>query len=199
MSGTARSPDQVLSEMLAISPQGDGMPTTPDTNYAAMLAPIANEFSLVEALMLSFATEINPLTAVNLLADYERVLGPDPFGRDVGTLSIQQRQQLAYSRWVTKFGVRAADFIALAASFGETITIQQYSLTTAGAYAGVDLVNHPTQFAWLVTFPPAAVTFPEASSAEAGAFCGSFPASLAQPAIEGRAPAQTSPYFSYTG
>ncbi len=197
MSG--RSPTAVLDELLALSPQGDAMPTTPDTTWAKMLAPLANEFSLVEALMLSFMVEINPLTAVNLLADYERVLGPDPYGRDTGVLSIQQRQQLAYSRWTGKYGVRPADFIALAASFGETISIQQFQLTTAGAFAGDNLVSHPTQFAWLVQFPTPTVTLPEASSAEAGALCGAFEPALAQPAIEGRAPAQTSPYFSYTG
>lgn len=194
-----RSADQVLGELLAIGPQGDGMPTHPDDVYATMLAPIAHEFAGVELLLQSFATEIDPETAENLLTDFERVLGPDPFGRDTTALSIGQRQQLAYSRWTGKYGVRPADFIALAATFGVTITIQEYKLTTAGAAAGTFLVNHPVQFAWVVTLPATVVTVAEASSAQAGDLVSSFAPSLAQPAIAGRAPAHTNPYFSYTG
>jgi uncharacterized protein YmfQ (DUF2313 family) len=195
----ARSLSQVLDELLALAPGGAGMPTTPDTVFAQMLTPWANEISIIEALMLSFKNEINPLNAVNLLPDYERVLGPDPYGRDQQPLDEAQQQELAYSRWVTRFGVRPADFIAFAATFGVVISIQQYSLTSAGAFAGVDLVNAPTQFAWLVTLPAAVETIAEASSAQAGALVSGFPPSLVQPAIAGRAPAHTTPYFSYTG
>ncbi|MHB1305385.1 MAG: putative phage tail protein [Acidiphilium sp.] len=198
MSG-ARTPATVLAELLAIGPRGDGMPTTPDTNYAQMLLALANELSLVETQMLSFETEIDPLSAVNLLADYERVLGPDPYGRDTTALTIGERQQLAYTRWVEKFGVRPQDFIDLAASLGVTITILEYELTTAGAFAGVELVDHPTEFAWLVTLPASAVTSAEAGSASAGDLVSSFPPSLVQPVIAARAPAHTNPYFSYTG
>jgi uncharacterized protein YmfQ (DUF2313 family) len=194
-----RTADQVLDELLAISPPGEAMPNTPCTVFAKMLTPWANELSLVEALMLSFAGEINPLTANNLLADYERVLGPDPYGRDQQPLTVPERQQLAYSRWVTRFGVRPADFVAFAATFGVVISIQQYSLTTAGAFAGVELVNAPTQFSWLVTLPTPIETIAEASSAQAGSLVSSFPPSLVQPAIAGRAPAHTTPYFTYTG
>ncbi len=199
MSGNARNPAQVLSEMLAIGPQGDGMPTTADTQYAAMLAPIGNELSLVEAAMLSFANEISPLTASNLLADYERVLGPDPYARDTGTLSIGQRQQLAYTRWVGKFGVRPADFVALAATFGVTISIEQYSLTVVGAFAGDFLTSNPEQFAWLAILPTAQIESAEASSSQAGDLQSAFAPSLVQPVLQARAPAHTTPHFSYTG
>ncbi|OYV89668.1 MAG: hypothetical protein B7Z57_11610 [Acidiphilium sp. 37-60-79] len=195
----ARSERQVLDDLLAIAPPGDAMPTTPDTVFAQMLMPWANELSLVETLMLAFRAEINPLTAVNLLPDYERVLGPDPYGRDQQPLTQAEQQALTYSRWVTRFGVRAADFVAFAATFGVVISIQQYRVTTAGAFAGVDLVNAPTQFDWLVTLPSAVETLAEASAAQAGNLVSSFPPSLVVPAILGRAPAQTTPYFSYVG
>jgi uncharacterized protein YmfQ (DUF2313 family) len=198
MSGTGRTPAQVLDGLLAIGPQGDGMPTTPDTNYAAMLTPLANELSLVEAAMLSFMQEINPRTAVNLLSDYERVLGPDPYGRDTGTLTLQQRQALAYTRWTGKFGARAADFIALAASFGVAISIQQYSVSSVAQGIGDYLTTAPTQYAWVVTLPTPVLTLAGIGS-EIGDYFDSFPPSLVQPVIQARAPAQTSPYFSYTG
>lgn len=194
-----RSAEQVLAGLLAISVQGDAMPTSPDTMYARMLTPLAGEFALIEALAARFATEINPATALLLLTNYQAVLGPDPYGRDVSALSIGEQQQIAYTRWVGKFGVRPADFIAMAASLGVVISIQQYSLTVAGDFAGVTLVGNPTQFAWLVTLPTPAVTDAEAGSASAGDLCSSFPPNLVQPAIAGRAPAQTNPYFSYTG
>jgi uncharacterized protein YmfQ (DUF2313 family) len=198
MSG-ARTADQVLGELLAISPAGDAMPMSADTGYATMLRPIAAEFATVEALMQAFATEINPLTATYLLADYERVLGPDPYGRDTVPLTIGEQQQLAFTRWTSKIGVRPADFIALAASFGVPITIMEYQVSTVAEGIGDFLVEAPTQFAWLVTLPTPAIAAPEVGASEIGDFLGSFPPSLVQPVIEGRAPAQTNPYFSYTG
>lgn len=138
----SRTPDQVLDELLAISPQGDTMPVSHDTVYAHMLA---------------------------------------------------------HSRWTGKTGVRPADFIALAASRGVSITIREYAVLEAGFFAGAEVVNSPTQFDWLVTLPATIAVYAEAGSMRAGDLVSSFEASLAQPAIAGHAPAHTTPIFSYTG
>lgn len=196
----ARSSEQVLDEMLALSPPGDAMPRTPETMWAQMLAPTAGEVALIEAQAARFEDEIDPGAASYLLPDYERVLGPDPYGRDKALLTVAERQALALSRWVDKYGVRPADFVKLAADLGVTITIREYRLGHAGAMqCGDQCVNHPTEFAWLVTLPSVTVAYGEAGVLQAGQAISAFGASLVAGAIADRAPAHTTPFFSYTG
>jgi len=159
---------------------------------------LAAEISRFEAQAVEMLAEANPGEATYLLSAYQAVLGPDPYGRDLVALTLADQRALALSRWTEKFGVRPADFIAFAATFGVTITIQEYSLTCAGAFTGVDLVGHPTEYAWLVHLPAVTVEVAEASAASVGDLLGSYEPSLAQGAIAGRAPAHTNPYFTYS-
>lgn len=195
-----RSAEQVLAYLLSIDPDGAVFPdlTSPNAVWPLWLAPLAAEIARFEGLAVEMLPESDPGEATYLLADYQRVLGPDPYGRDLVALTLADQRALAFSRWTEKFGVRPADFIAFAATFGVVITIQEYALTTAGAFAGVDLVGHPTEFAWLVHLPAVAVEIAEASAASAGDLLGSYQPSLAQGAIAGRAPAHTNPYFTYS-
>jgi uncharacterized protein YmfQ (DUF2313 family) len=194
-----RSAAQVLSYLLSLDVEGAVFPDQTDINssWAKWLGPLAAEIARFEAQAVAMLPESNPGEATYLLADYQRVLGPDPYGRDLVALTLADQRALALSRWTQKFGVRPADFIAFAASFGVTITIQEYQLTTAGAFTGVDLVGHPVEFAWLVHLPSVTVEVAEASAASVGDLLGSYQPSLAQGAIAGRAPAHTNPYFTY--
>jgi uncharacterized protein YmfQ (DUF2313 family) len=194
----SRDPATVLAELLAISPPGVGMLLqNADTNWAQFLAPLAAEISRFEGFADEMLIEVDPGAAEYLLPDYQRVLGPDPYGRDAIALTLSDQQALALSRWTQKWGVTIDDFIGIAATFGIAITIQEYTLTTSGCECGVLLVGHPTEFAWLVNMPAVAVEYPQAGGASAGDLLGSFAPSLAQPVIAGRAPAHTNPYFSY--
>jgi uncharacterized protein YmfQ (DUF2313 family) len=186
--GPSRSQAAVLAELLAISPIGEALPTAPGLGgvWPEFLTPLAAEISRFESFAQEMLVEVNPGTSNYLLADYERVLGPDPYGRDLVPLTVPQRQALALSRWTNKFGVRPADFIADAAGFGVTATIREYRLTEAsvngnGAFCGALLVNHPVEFDFVVTMPAA-----NTASAQ-----------FVAPMIAGRAPAQTTPVFVY--
>jgi len=193
----SRSPASVLAYLLTLSPDGDALPLDGSGTWPQMLAPLAAEISRFESYAEEMLAEVNPGEAQYLLVDYERVLGPDPYGRNATALTLADQQALTLSRWVTRYGVRPADFIALAASFGITITIQEYQLTTAGCFAGVCLVDGPTSFVWLVNMPAAAIEDAYAGQSSAGDLVGSFAPSLVQPVITGRAPAQTTPVFNY--
>jgi uncharacterized protein YmfQ (DUF2313 family) len=194
----SRTPETVLAELLALSPPGDALPLDGSGVWPQMLWPLANEISRFEGLAEEMLAEVNPGEAQYLLADYERVLGPDPYGRDATALTLADQQALTLSRWTSRYGVRPADFVALAASFGEAITItDDFPLTTAGCFADVCLVDGPTRFVWIVNMPAAVIEYAYASQASAGDLLGSFSPSLVQPVIAGRAPAHTTPVFNY--
>jgi uncharacterized protein YmfQ (DUF2313 family) len=196
----SRDPETVLQDLLSKTPPGQALPLAelPGANWPLWLKPLAAEISRFEGMAEAMMAEVNPGEANYLLTDYERVLGPDPYGRDSVPLSIADRQALALSRWARRYGVRPADFIALAASFGVTITITEYQLTEVGLEAGDLLVSHPAEFQWLVQMPPAAVEVFTAGGSSAGDLLGSYAPSLVEPIIAGRAPAHTTPVFSYS-
>jgi uncharacterized protein YmfQ (DUF2313 family) len=192
----SRSADTVLAELLAISPPGDALPRDPSSMWAAMLKPLAAEIARFESYAEEMLIEVDPSQAVYLLTDYERVLGPDPYGRDSTTLSLTDERALTFSRWVARIGVRPADFIAFAATFGITITIREFAITTVPFTVDAELVNTPVQHQWVVNLPAAVVenlTVPFTVDS----LIDQFAPSLVQPAIAGRAPAQTTPVFNY--
>lgn len=151
----SRTAEQIRDEWLHdLMPPG-AIERSPDGNLAKFLAAFAGPFATLEGDIDGLAQEISPRTAVGLLADYEAVLGPDPCGRDQGNLTLEQRQELAYQRWVAGAGVTPAFFAAMAQAAGYTITIEEPDTPVHGRvrcgetrYGTSDL-----RFLWIVTLP----------------------------------------------
>ncbi len=148
----ARSESQVLDELLTLTPPGWALPHDPASVWASFLAPWANEASLIESTAEGLLLELDPRTCVNLLPDYERCLGPDPYGRDAtgNDLTTTQLATLAYERWTERGNANPADFVALAAQSGIAITVTTYTPFVCGAtpIGTIGLVQTP--FEWTV-------------------------------------------------
>lgn len=150
----SRSATEIHREALSLLPPGMMWSRSPDTLLAAVLEPLAGLLADLEASAEAMMDEVDPRTAVLCLEDFERVLGPDPCGRDLATLTVAQRQQLAHQRWTARGGQSPAYFIALAAARGVAIEIEEVRLSRAGVLrAGERLVGHPEQFIWRVSLP----------------------------------------------
>ena len=200
--GVARSADDVQAELLALFPTGWAINTQPDGMVAKFMRPIANELADFEVQAEAQLLEVDQRQANFLLADYERVLGPDPYGRDSTTVTIEQWRQIAYQRWTSRGGQSTAYFIALAASLGVTITITEKRTSACGrSRCGADrTAPTPAQFAWVVSLPRSVVQRARCGAAASGsAFLGLIEPNAVTPAILRDAPAQTQPIFSYTG
>jgi uncharacterized protein YmfQ (DUF2313 family) len=147
----SRSEDQVLDELLSHLPPGWIWRRDRDSLIAALLTPLASGIADVEALAEEMLHEVDPRLASVCLPDYERVLGPDPCGRDTSTMSLADRRQLAHQRWTARGGASRAYFIGLAAKRGVAITISENRCSYAGEMvAGEELVDFPEQFIWTV-------------------------------------------------
>lgn len=165
----ARTGAQVLDELLAISPGGDALPPGRYGWWAQLLAPLGDALAAAEQLDDTLLWEVDPRTALHLLADFERVLGPDRLGRDQGGLDIGQRRQLAWWRWTCKGGCTPAFYQALAASFGEAITIDTFAASQCGpTVCGDELAPQGDELTWRVNLPADAVFTPVCGAAECG-------------------------------
>jgi uncharacterized protein YmfQ (DUF2313 family) len=196
----SRSSTDVLDGIRQTLPTGWAWPDSNDSIMARFFTPLAAMTSIFEGGAEQLLDEVDPRTADHLLADYERVLGPDPDGRDTGLLS--QRRLVAWQRWTQPGGQSIAFFQALAAVFGQTITITEFRTSACGrARCGAErCAPSPAQFVWLVTLPAAEVLTARCGAARCGNAASGIivPSPLVGP-ITRAAPAHTQPIFSYTG
>lgn len=195
----ARSAGEVLGELLAISPPGEALPQDGDSLWAVWLGPLADAIAALELRQDSLLTQAVPAQATDLLADFERVLGPDPLGRDQGGIDIGQRQALAAQRWGFTGGCSPGFYIGLAASLGITIAITEFTSSQCGAtVCGDVLAPAADELTWRITMPASLVNEAICGVSECGDRLGSF-ASDPLPAMIARyAQPHTLPVFVLT-
>jgi uncharacterized protein YmfQ (DUF2313 family) len=160
----------------------------------------ADQIAYVEQLAEDLMSETDPRSAVNLLPDFERVLGPDPCGRDLDPLSIPERQMLAHQRWTARGGQSISYMISIAANLGVTITIEEFWPSKAGRLkAGQPLRGEGCQFVYRVNVPGLVQVIPfRAGYSRAGNPLGDFKLSNIECELRRVAPAHTEVVFSYS-
>lgn len=189
-----------LAQLQALLPPGAALPREMGSRLDALLRPAADELARLDGRIEALLAEVNPGTSLELLADYERVLGVDPCLGPASGLPLAVRQGLALQRWTAGAGVTRAYFIGLAATLGIAITIEESAPSVAGVLeAGAELVPAPGVYEWIVTLPaPALLLEFEAGAAEAGSPLGDFtPSTTLECLIRRQAPAHTTVYFRY--
>jgi len=149
----SRSTDQVLDELLAID-LGGALPDDPGSFWALHLTPLADAISTAEARYDTMFPQVDPRNATDFLEDFERVLGPDVLGRDLGAPSIGQRQQLAYQRWTYAGGCSPNFYIGMAAALGIAISIATFTdYPTGNSVCGDPLAPEGDLLTWQITMP----------------------------------------------
>lgn len=117
----------------------------------ALYKAFAQALAETEAATVAALEEISPRRADRLLADFERVLGADPCGRDQGAKTLDDRQALAWQRWIATGGQSIPYFLALAKALGFEVKIEDFWPSVAGAMqAGTPLIPEGEQFVWVV-------------------------------------------------
>jgi uncharacterized protein YmfQ (DUF2313 family) len=198
----SRTVDQVAASLAAVRPGGFAMPAEPDSYTAAFDRGPAEELALLEASAEAMLPEIDPLEAFNLLRDYERVLGPDPCGRDLLALTEAERRGLASQRWTAAPTVCAGHFIAAAAVLGITITVEEFPLTSCGdLVCGDDIEMNPSpgHLEFLVTLPATNAWDAICGEATCGDAMGGFTGNLMECVIGRETPLHALAHFNYTG
>jgi uncharacterized protein YmfQ (DUF2313 family) len=196
---TSRSLAAIRAEQRELWPPGWVWPrATDDALLDVALEPLARGLADLEAAVADLLAQIDPRAASTLLVDFERVLGPDPCGRDVAALPLAARRQIAHQRWTGRGGQSRGYFEAIAGSRGVTIRIEENILSRVDAWR-VDepLVEEREQLAWIVHLAPTTETFFRVDDAETGDRLYEIILADIECDIRRAAPAHTEVFFYY--
>ncbi|MHC8326142.1 YmfQ family protein [Pseudomonas sp. LB1P83] len=146
-------------QLKSLLPPGQAFPRDPGSTLHDLLDGMSLELARVDARGSVLPLEVNPVTSLELLPDWERVAGlPDKCS---GTLeeTLQGRRNALLAKLTSTGGQSAAYFIELAASLGYTVTIETFrSFRVGRSRAGDLLTNGPWAFTWLIRAPEVSVT-----------------------------------------
>lgn len=122
---------------------------TRGTPLGDLVDALAAELARVEGRVDVLLREADPGQASELLTDWERVLGlPDRCLTEAQTAS--ERRASARTRYTLKGGQSAAFFIALAASMGYVVTVDDFATEAEAIAAGITYTGDGWAYTWVV-------------------------------------------------
>ncbi len=114
-------------QLANLLPCGKAFEVTSGSNLEKLLFAIADELARVDARSKDLLSEYDPRTTVEMIGDWERVLGlPDEFVTEISE-DIGERQLAVTQKYTARGGQSAAFFIALALACGYVVTISTYA------------------------------------------------------------------------
>jgi len=192
-----RSQSTILASLIGKLPRGFALGKRGGV-LDAILDSVARVLVQGEADAEKLMDEIDPRTSNALLPDFERVLGPDPCGRDLGNQTLDQRQRRAHQRWIAKGGASIPYFVKMAESLGHSIEIEEFWPSNAGVLlAGQPLIAEGEQFTWRVKLQLISEWLFRAGVNQAGQPLGGFEISDIECELRRLKPAHTQLVFSY--
>ncbi|MDD2109305.1 YmfQ family protein [Pseudomonas asiatica] len=145
-------------QLKALLPLGQAFPRDPGTTLHNLLDGMSTELARVDARAEVLLREVNPATTMEMLTDWERVAGlPD---KCAGTLesTVQGRRNALLAKLTATGGQSKDYFIAIAASLGYEVTIEEFRPFRAGvSEAGDALTNGDWIFTWRMHAPEVTV------------------------------------------
>lgn len=120
-----------LASMRADLPTGPAWPRDRDGALEALLTAVAEELSLTEGRAERLQEEADPRAALEMLPDWERVLGlPDPCLGPAPDLG--QRRESAHDKETAEGTLTVASYVQLCARLGYTVTVVEFRPFRAG-------------------------------------------------------------------
>lgn len=189
--------EQYRDQLMALAPSGRALPTDTDSLWGLLLLALADELTRVDGRADDLMDEADPRTALEMLADWERVCGlPSDCAQDAET--IQARRQACALTLAAQGGQNIAYFVALAETLGVTASVQEFRPFRAGAAsAGDALTNGDWMFAWVLRSPETTVQTFEAGGNSAGDALATWGNALFECRMSRLAPAHTILIFAY--
>lgn len=191
----AKYRDLILNHL----PSGLAWPKHLASTLAALSEALAVEFSRIEQRVNDLLLEVDPLTANEMLSDWERLLGlPDPCNPNPESGDERRAQIIAAIRR-TRGGQSRQFFIDLIKSFGFDITITEHRPFVAGSPAGDPLENTADwAHTWSVNLEEAAFFYFRAGLGSAGEPLVTFKNDYVQCLLNKLKPAHTFIIFTAT-
>lgn len=132
--------EDYLEQLQALLPLGPAWPRDPDTEMSRTLLGTAEEWARIDARAADLLREFNPGTAVELLPEWESEYGITP----PAGATLEARQAAVAGKFMATGDIKKPYFVALAASMGYTIRIDDYTESMAGwQCTGDELLDEP--------------------------------------------------------
>ncbi len=165
---TRKTAEEYAERLMTLLPPGDAWRRDPETVTAQVVRGLAPMLARIDDAATSVLEQLDPREAVELLAEWERLLGlPDPCMPADATLAA--RQAAAHGRLTATGGASRAYFIGLAAAAGYAVTIEEFKPFRAGrGRAGERAFGVQWAHAWRVRAPETTISHFRAGRSTAG-------------------------------
>lgn len=188
----AMTDSDYLQALLSLLPPGKAYPRDGQGIMRAAIEAFAEELARIDARADNLIDEADPRTALETLADWERVLALT--AQD----TIAARRLAIESKLTEVGGQSRAYFIALAASLGYTITITEFRPFTCETDIDQGIYEDDCRFTWQVNLPATTVTEATCQS-PCSEPLRSWGDDALEAAMNAKKPAHTTVLFAYGG
>lgn len=153
-----RSALEYSEQLQALLPPGRAWPRSSDSWLGRLLGGLAEEFARIDGRAFNLLDEADPLSALELLPDWERVAGlPDPC---VPISTVVRERQLAVARKIAGLGGQSRTFfIELAARAGLEVEIDEFEPFTCISRCEDELFNDDWRFVWRIRVVASTTSF----------------------------------------
>ena len=192
------APDELYVEQaLALLPNGPAWPKGPKSVLYKVLSALSDGFLAMHRRAGDLLREMAPIGTVELLPDWERVLGlPDDCAP--AAVTVNERRGTVLQRLRAMGGQSRAYFIRAASALGFDILIEEFRPFQIGTGRAGDPVDGlPWRFAWRIFGPETTQRFFRAGESAAGEPLSLFGNEILECAIERLKPAHTIVHFAY--
>lgn len=191
------SAQEYARQLKALLPQGVAWDMGDGSWLSRFMLAVAGEMARVDGRAGDLLREMDPAATVEMLSDWERVLGlPDACVPAEQTL--QARRAAVVAKYTALGGQSRAYFIGLAAALGYEVTITEFRPFRAGhSSAGDALTNGDWAHTWQVNGPTVTVREFRAGQSAAGEPLRDWGNEELECAIAQRKPAHTLLQFAY--
>ena len=142
-------------QLHALLPSGPAWSPEAGTVLDLLLDALASQMAGVDSAGVNLLDEIRPPTTVDLLPDWERVVGlPDICSVLGSTITVRRASLL--EKLVTKPTLNASEFVRIGRTFGVEIVVEEHDQTRADAIMGLDTTNGKWRFVWWISIPTSA-------------------------------------------
>ncbi len=134
-------------------PRGIAWPRDPQTLQGKLRAALTPEMERVEQRIQELLDELDPRSSVELLPDWERMLGLPDNCRGIIPSTLEQRRQAVITKLRAIGGQSRQYFIDLAGLYGFAIEIAEFDLFTAESLCTESLYDEPWAYTFKVIAP----------------------------------------------
>ena len=144
--------DAYRDQLHALLPSGPAWPGEDGTTLDALLRAIADRLAEVDLSGARLLDEVRPDSSVDLLPDWERVLGlPDSCSQLGSGIAIRRASVLA--KLVAQPTMNPSAYVAVAAEFGIDITVREQEQARAATYSTFDTAGGRWRHVWWIEIP----------------------------------------------